>query len=261
MTRRCEELTMIGSTFLCERSRLLVATTVIIAGCMAPSDWRYGVPISTDVGTVSGDAQPGADADSPSSATGIEPNDPDHPSDDTGTPSLPDVPELPPEDEPPSRPVDLDGGSEDTGTVDSGAADGGLVDSGPEEEPEDADDPTPTGGAVSPGGPCACDTDCQGDALHAGLCIHGICGTVATSSDCEPGSSIECPVGQRCWNGTGFGVCYPDYDSVSCYGIADGDGSCVTNGYDCYQICGALCDLPGEPGDGPAPCDDPSGGG
>jgi hypothetical protein len=113
---------------------------------------------------------------------------------------------------------------------------------------------------VLPGGPCACDSDCQGDTTHAGLCIHGICGTIATSNECSPGSTLECPAGQRCWSGTGLGVCYPDYDSSACFGIADSDGSCVTNGYDCYQVCGQLCELPGEPGDGPAPCVDPGGG-
>jgi hypothetical protein len=35
----------------------------------------------------------------------------------------------------------------------------------------------------------------------------------------------------------------------------------VTNGMDCYAVCGDLCDLSGDPGDGPAPCDPDSGGG
>lgn len=149
------------------------------------------------------------------------------------------------------------------------ARDAGPADDGGADEPPDRDGGGGDGGgdggpapgpSIAPGGACACDDDCIGDAEHAGLCIHGICGTRATAAQCEAGSRAECPAGQRCWSGTGNGVCYPDFVEGQCAGQRDGDGSCVAAaGQECFASCGALCDLPGEPEDGgdcpPWPCD------
>jgi hypothetical protein len=80
------------------------------------------------------------------------------------------------------------------------------------------------------------------------LCIHGICGVMAVDDRCPAGSASACPPAHRCWSGTGRGVCYPDYDPDGCAGVRDAEGSCSTDSsFDCFEACGLLCDLPGEP--------------
>ena len=147
------------------------------------------------------------------------------------------------------------GGDDDPLDLPDGGGGAGGGEGEGEREGPDAGPDHPEGPWVAAGGACACDDDCIGDEAHAGLCIHGICGTRATARDCSGGSRAECPEGQRCWSGTGDGVCYPDYVDGQCAGRRDDDGSCVTAGGDCWASCGSLCSRPGDPPDD----DDPDG--
>ncbi|MDF1562352.1 MAG: hypothetical protein P1V51_04870 [Deltaproteobacteria bacterium] len=114
-----------------------------------------------------------------------------------------------------------------------------------------------TSGAVPPGGACQCDTDCQGDATHPGLCLTGVCMNEASATCSAGGSTAECPSGSRCWglSGTELQICWPDCTSFACAGSCDSDGSCMfDSGTDCDAACGQLCTDPLQPGEVGAAC-------
>ena len=91
-----------------------------------------------------------------------------------------------------------------------------------------------------PGGACNCDRDCAAEPDHAGICVYGICFTMATGGSCSaPGSTAECAPGSRCWDG----ICWPDCASYSCDGACDDDGSCApTSETSCDPSCGSHCE-------------------
>lgn len=128
----------------------------------------------------------------------------------------------------------------------------------PQPEPEPEPQPEPSPGAA-PGQECSCDADCASTEGSRAICAGGICMAQGSASCSTSGSSAECPSGMRCWNGRGLPICYPDCDAYSCAGGCDADGSCVPRqGQNCYQACGTLCGLAGQPpGEGGDPQPDP----
>jgi len=114
-----------------------------------------------------------------------------------------------------------------------------------------------TGGSAptanSPGDACTCDADCPADSGHPGVCVYGVCMTVASGQCSSSGSTAECGTGSRCWglNGQSGYICWPDCASYpSCAGSCDQDGSCVFDqNTSCHVSCGTYCDC--QPGDCP----------
>jgi hypothetical protein len=101
--------------------------------------------------------------------------------------------------------------------------------------------PNPAGG---PGEACGCDSDCPAVAGHAGVCVYGVCMTMASGECSAAGSTAECPGGSRCWGlqgETGY-FCWPDCASNTCDGTCDGDGSCAPDSNtNCSASCGTYC--------------------
>ena len=127
------------------------------------------------------------------------------------------------------------GGGLDGGVVaDAAATDGGDVDAG-------------AGPALLPGSACNCDADCQDVDGHEGICLTGICFTLASADCSEGGSRAECGEGSRCWSLTGLDqpLCWPDCSAYECAGECDGDGSCApTSETGCDPACGTACGPP-----------------
>jgi hypothetical protein len=104
--------------------------------------------------------------------------------------------------------------------------------------------PDASAGTGSPGSACSCDGDCSTIAGHAGVCVLGVCMTVAASDCSAGGSSAECAPGSRCWSLEGHDgpLCWPDCSSYGCDGTCDGDGSCAPlDGANCTYSCGSYC--------------------
>jgi hypothetical protein len=78
--------------------------------------------------------------------------------------------------------------------------------------------------ANAPGDACTCDGDCPADSGHQGVCVYGVCMTVASGQCSSSGSTAECGAGSRCWGiegGSGY-ICWPDCASYpSCAGSCD----------------------------------------
>ena len=126
--------------------------------------------------------------------------------------------------------ADTGGGGGDTGM----GGDGGITDTGTVMPPS----------SIAPGAACNCDSECEGDATHPGLCVQGVCMTRASADCASAGSSGECLPGSRCWGLEGFtgGICWPDCSSYSCAGSCDGDGSCVASeSTTCNASCSEVC--------------------
>jgi len=155
------------------------------------------------------------------------------------------------------------------GEPDAGITPPGQADAAPPTQQPDAG---PTTALSAPGLSCTCDSDCQADGTHAGICVYGVCMTRASGACSAAGSSDECGAGSRCWGlqGADGYICWPDCDSYTCDGTCDSDGSCApTADMDCGYNCGAYCaceegDCPDEQacvngvcvastGDGPGP--------
>src|SRR3990172_9867447 len=64
----------------------------------------------------------------------------------------------------------------------------------PDPDPPDARPPDLAG---EPGSACSCDADCAADGTHAGVCVYGICMTVASGQCSSGGSTAECGAGAR----------------------------------------------------------------
>jgi hypothetical protein len=121
-------------------------------------------------------------------------------------------------------------------------------------------------GPTAPGGACACDAECASVEGHEGVCVRGVCMTIASAGCSAAGSATECPSGARCWGLEGFegGLCWPDCDAVaSCAGVCDGDGSCApaadaTCDASCSRVCAPSedCPLHAHAVDGGCACDD-----
>jgi hypothetical protein len=111
-------------------------------------------------------------------------------------------------------------------------------------EEETPVDPPPPAALRLPGSACSCDADCANTADNRGLCVQGICMTIATSACSAGGSQEECAVGSRCWGiqGVQESLCWPDCDAFDCDGFCDSDGSCVFTAETlCDASCSALC--------------------
>jgi len=145
-------------------------------------------------------------------------------------------------------------------TLDPGPEADPSPDADPDPSPEAEPDATPPDTAASqPGQRCDCDSDCAEVSGYGGVCIMGICMIRASSGCSSSGSRGECPDGARCWSGTGIDICCPDCGAFGdCAGTCDEDNSCVSGGaFDCYDVCGAVCDMQGNPPDTPDPGPDP----
>ncbi len=127
--------------------------------------------------------------------------------------------------------------------TDESDTDAGVTDAGDRDASgTDTDEPQLP---VPPGSACTCDTDCQGDSLHPGVCIVGVCMTMAEGKCSSAGSSTECAPGSRCWeiaDAPGIGICWPSCDAFDCAGECDADNACfVSDSTTCDPTCGALC--------------------
>jgi hypothetical protein len=133
-----------------------------------------------------------------------------------------------------------DGDADSDGDAD-GDADGDSDADGDADSDGDAD------GDGAPGSACECDRDCDPVEGHRGVCVKGICMTVAAADCASSGSRDECPEGSRCWPLAEFDlqVCYPDCASNDCVGACDGQGSCIPTGdMNCDHECGSACTEP-----------------
>ena len=114
--------------------------------------------------------------------------------------------------------------------------------------------------ASPPGSACSCDVECAGNAANPGVCVFGVCMTIASEACSAGGSTAECPAGSRCWGLSSEDVmlCWPDCDSFSCAGTCDSDGSCAPDdSTSCDSSCGSLCG--GSTGPGPCSPSEPAG--
>ena len=107
-----------------------------------------------------------------------------------------------------------------------------------------------------PGSSCTCDDHCQSVGVRPGICVYGVCMTLATLNNgirpgvCpRDGSQEGCAEGSRCWEyayGTAntTSVCFPDCESYTCSGRCDGDDSCVPSAPEnflCNDSCAEIC--------------------
>jgi hypothetical protein len=99
-----------------------------------------------------------------------------------------------------------------------------------------------------PGSRCFCDDECESVDTNEGICVLGVCMTLATSGCTGLGSTEQCAPGSRCWGAAAFpGVsfCWPDCASYECASQCDADGSCVpTIWTSCDPDCGLYCVRP-----------------
>lgn len=132
-------------------------------------------------------------------------------------------------------------GDDDDDDVPAPDAAAGQPDASEQPDPPDASLPDPTG---QPGSACSCDGDCAADGNHPGVCVYGICMTMASGQCSAAGSTEECGAGSRCWGLEGVDgyLCWPDCASYDCDGTCDGDGSCApTASTNCDPSCGSYC--------------------
>lgn len=131
-------------------------------------------------------------------------------------------------------------------------------DGGTRVPPAGADAAVPPGPPQPPGSACSCDSECEGTATHAGVCVRGVCMQRASAECSGSGSQAECPDGSRCWRvaETNEHVCWPDCDTYECAGTCDSDGSCVSpRDGTCDPFCGGVCgEIPCSPENPMGPC-------
>ncbi len=98
--------------------------------------------------------------------------------------------------------------------------------------------------SVQAGGACNCSSDCVGTDTNPGVCLFGVCMTMADGACAEAGTTQGCPTGSRCWgmDGVDGSLCWPDCASFTCAGECDSDGSCVPNdATSCDGTCSEYC--------------------
>lgn len=131
-------------------------------------------------------------------------------------------------------------------------------DGGGDDKPKpDAGSDADAAGPKLPGSACTVNAECEGNAAHAGVCLHGVCVTRATAPCPAPASPDGCDPGALCFNSTvvgGNGFCLPKIDAAACSGgaINRHEVCAPIKGKGCDAAAGTFCELfappAGEPG-------------